>query len=236
MTSAGDALCLALDVADVEQAVSWVERTRDAVGTYKVGLQLYTAEGPAVVDRLRRAGARRIFLDLKLHDIPNTVAGAVRAAAALGVDELTVHVGGGRAMLESAQAAAGPVLLLGVTVLTSLDAAALFEIGEGSLAPADLVLRRARLAAACGLGGLVCSPAEVAAVRDAVGPALRLVTPGIRCPGDPVGDQRRTATATEARRAGADVLVVGRSITSSPDPGARLRALTTEIESVHDGR
>ncbi len=236
MKSPADHLCLALDVADARHAAEWVERTAAFVGTFKIGLQLFTAEGPAVVDRVRRAGARRIFLDLKLHDIPNTVAGAVRAAASLGVDELTLHVSGGRSMLEAASAAAGDMVLLGVTVLTSLDAASLAETGEGMGSPEALVLRRAELAVSCGLRGLVCSPAEVGAVRRALGPGPRLVTPGIRGLGDEGGDQRRTTTAGEARRAGADLLVLGRPILSAADPLAALRRFSTEIAEACDGR
>jgi orotidine-5'-phosphate decarboxylase len=236
VSAARDALCLALDVADADAAVAWVARTCGAVATYKIGLELFTSEGPSVVDRIRRAGAERVFLDLKLHDIPNTVAGAVRSLSRLGVDDLTVHVAGGRAMLEAARAAAGSMRLLGVTVLTSLDAVALAEVGEGGAEPADVVCLRARLAAACGLGGVVCSPVEVGRVREVVGPGLRLVTPGIRNLSDAAGDQRRTLTPAEARRAGADLLVIGRPVLSAADPEAALQAIVRDIEGVDDGR
>lgn len=236
MIAARDALCLALDVADADAAMAWVARTRDLVCTYKIGLELFTAEGPSVVDRVRRAGAQRIFLDLKLHDIPNTVAGAVRSVARLGVDDLTVHVAGGRAMLEAARVAAGSMRLLGVTVLTSLDRAALAEVGEGETEPAELACLRARLAADCGLGGIVCSPVEVARIRAVVGASVRLVTPGIRSATDAAGDQRRTMTPAEARRAGADLLVIGRPVLAAAQPEEALRAIVRDVERADDGR
>ncbi|MCA9561144.1 MAG: orotidine 5'-phosphate decarboxylase, partial [Myxococcales bacterium] len=148
--AAADHLCLALDVASAEDAVAWVRRTRSAFGTYKIGLQAFCAEGPTLLDRVRAAGAERVFLDLKLHDIPNTVAGAVRSLGELGVDLLTVHVAGGRVMLEAARAAAPSGLqLVGVTLLTSLDQTLAAEVGLAE-APAALVSRRAALAADCG--------------------------------------------------------------------------------------
>jgi orotidine-5'-phosphate decarboxylase len=229
VTGARDRLCLALDTADLDEAVRWVGRTRHAIRTFKVGLELFAAGGPAVVHAVRRAGADAVFLDLKLHDIPNTVAGAVRALRPLSPDYLTVHTGGGRAMLAEAVGAAANTCVLGVTVLTSLDAASLAETGV-STAVADLAAARARLALGVGLGGLVCSPAEATALRVLVGPALRLVTPGIRPAGTAAGDQRRVATPAAALAAGADLLVVGRAVTAAPDPDAALASLLAEAQ------
>lgn len=222
-------LCLALDVPTPEEAVAWVRRTRGWFGTYKIGLQLFCSAGRSVVSAVRDAGAERIFLDLKLHDIPNTVAGAVRALADLGVDELTIHTGGGQGMMAAAVAAAeGRLTLLGVTVLTSLDVGELAAVGAAG-PPDALAERRARLAAEAGVGGLVCSAAEVARIRDAVGPAVRLVTPGIRPAGASAGDQRRVATPAAAIRDGADLLVIGRAVTAAVDPEAAAAAICAEI-------
>ncbi len=224
--AAADRLCLALDVAHTDDAVAWVRRTRGAFGTYKIGLQAFCAEGPALIGRIRAAGADRVFLDLKLHDIPNTVAGAVRSLGGLGVDLLTLHVGGGRVMLEAARdAAPGHLRLVGVTLLTSLDETLAAEVGLTE-PPAALVARRTQLAADCGLAGVVCAPAEAAVARGILGPSALVVTPGIRLPGDAQGDQRRTTTPAAARAAGADLLVIGRAITAAPDPDAA-------IERVH---
>lgn len=217
-------LVLALDVPTLTDAERWVTRTRHAIGTYKIGLQLYCAEGRRAIDRLRAAGAARIFLDLKLHDIPNTVAGAVRALADAGVDDLTVHAAGGPAMLAAARDAAPDHLrLLVVTVLTSLDPPALRATGVDR-DPRALVLHRARLALDHGLPGLVCSPHEISAIRDHLGAAPHLVTPGIRF-GDAADDQKRVATPAAALAAGADRLVVGRALTASPDPERALERL-----------
>ncbi len=213
-------LCLALDVPSSAEAVEWVRRTEGGFGVYKIGLQLFCAEGPSVVDRVREAGAPAIFLDLKLHDIPNTVAGAAASVGGLGVDYLTVHTGGGGAMIRAAVEAAPKVGILGVTVLTSLQAAP----GE--------VLERARLATQSGCAGIVCSPLEVAELRDALGHEAVLVTPGIRAASAMGDDQTRVATAGAALTAGASLLVIGRMVRGAADPAAAVRALHAEIEGV----
>lgn len=219
-------LCLALDVSTAAEAERWVERTRGAFGIYKIGLQLFCAEGRRVVERVRAAGAPRIFLDLKLHDIPNTVASAVRALGDLGVDWLTVHTGGGAEMMRAAADAADEagVELLGVTVLTSLDERAAAAGGLSGPLP-ELVDRRAKLAVEQGLPGLVCSPHEAARLRALLGDEVRLVTPGIRLVGADHGDQKRVATPRMALAAGASCLVIGRAVTRATDLDAALGAL-----------
>ncbi len=219
-------LCLALDVPTAADAARWVARTRDTFGTFKIGLRLFCAEGPAVVRQVRAAGAARIFLDLKLHDIPNTVAGAIGSLAPLGVDDLTVHLSGGPDMLRAAvrAAEAGDIHLLGVSVLTSLDGPALAATGvERSVE--ELVVQRARLAAECGLGGLVCSPREAARLRATLGARLELITPGIRLVPGTEGDQKRATTPRRALADGADRLVIGRAVTAATDVDAALDAL-----------
>jgi orotidine-5'-phosphate decarboxylase len=223
-----DRLCAALDFPSWERAEPFARAVAPAVGMLKVGLELFTAEGPAVV-RAAAALGRPVFLDLKLHDIPNTVEGAARSAAATGASLLTVHAAGGAEMIAAAARGAGPGLrVLAVTVLTSLDAAALRAIGlEGP--PEAAVLRLARLAVAAGAGGLVCSPHEVAQVRAAVGTGPLLVVPGVRPAGAARGDQARVATPAEAVRAGADVIVVGRPLRDAPDPVAAAREIAASI-------
>jgi orotidine-5'-phosphate decarboxylase len=223
-----DRLCAALDFPSWERAEPFARAVAPAVGMLKVGLELFTAEGPAVV-RAAAALGRPVFLDLKLHDIPNTVEGAARSAAATGASLLTVHAAGGADMIAAAARGAGPGLrVLAVTVLTSLDAAALRAIGlEGP--PEAAVLRLARLAVAAGAGGLVCSPHEVAQVRAAVGTGPLLVVPGVRPAGAARGDQARVATPAEAVRAGADVIVVGRPLRDAPDPVAAAREIAASI-------
>jgi orotidine-5'-phosphate decarboxylase len=228
-------LILALDLPTAEQALALADRTARSVGLLKVGKQLFVAEGPDLVRQLsQRAG---IFLDLKFHDIPNTVASAVAAATRLGVKMITVHTAGGRAALEAARDAARetasglgvePPVLLGVTVLTSLDDAAAAEAGLNSPV-ADLVLRRAVLAREAGINGLVCSAREVARVRAAVGTSMTLVTPGIRPAGAASGDQARVATPGAAIRDGADYLVIGRPISGAEDPALAARTIVEEI-------
>lgn len=234
MTSPADAFCLALDVPDVASAEAWVRSAHLRIGTFKIGLQLFCAEGPDVVRRLRAAGAQRIFLDLKLHDIPNTVASAVRALSGLGVDLLTIHTAGGTEMMRAALAEAGTTRLLGVTVLTSLDAAALAEIGEAA-EPALQVDRRALAAVRTGLTGLVCSAAEVARVRTLVGPDVTLVTPGIRLPDAAGDDQKRVASPGLARRDGATLLVIGRPILAATDWEAALTRIEDDWRGGDDG-
>ncbi len=231
--SAIDRLCFALDYPDLDSALPIARRLAAEVGVLKIGLELFLREGPRAVAELARLGPR-LFLDLKLHDIPATVAGAVRSVGALGVDFLTVHAGGGKAMLEAAAHAASevsasrPLTLLGVTVLTSMDDAELHGVGVGDGA-ASQVARLGRLAIDSGLGGLVCSVEEVAALRGALGAAPVLVTPGVRPAGAAVGDQRRVGTPATAIESGSSILVVGRPIRQAPDPVAAARAIRVEI-------
>ncbi len=235
--SARERLIVALDVADPQEALRLVEQLLPEVGLFKIGLQLYTATGPVLVRQVVERGAR-VFLDLKLHDIPNTVAGATAAACRLGVEMLTLHVSGGRAMMaaarqaaDAAQAESGTRLrLLGVTVLTSLSQDDLAELGFHA-GVQEVVLRLARQAQEAGLDGLVCSPREVAGLRRSGLENLFWVTPGIRPAGVPVDDQARSATAGEAVRAGASYLVVGRPILKAADPVAAARALVAEVEA-----
>ncbi|MCB9547438.1 MAG: orotidine-5'-phosphate decarboxylase [Myxococcales bacterium] len=221
-------LCLALDGCTPRQALAWIARTRDRIGVFKVGLELFCAGGPALVDACRDAGAEAIFLDLKLHDIPRTVARAIAGAARPGVRWITVHGGGGRAMLEEAQVAAeaAGVGLLAVTVLTSLDAEAADE--AGLLAVPEVARRRARLAAEAGLTGIVCSVHEASDLR-ARHPTLLRVVPGIRWAEAAADDQRRVADPAQAIKAGADVLVVGRMVTQAADADEALQRIQEAI-------
>jgi orotidine-5'-phosphate decarboxylase len=214
---------VALDVGSASEAIELVDRLPEA-GFFKVGLRLYTAEGPDIVRRLTDLG-KRVFLDLKLHDIPNTVAGAVSSASRLGVDILTVHAAGGTAMLhaaaEAARGAAAPPKLFAVTILTSLSAGELADVwGRPSLNAADEAARLARMAAEAGLDGAVTAVHEVARIRSATRPDFPVLTPGIRLSGDPRGDQHRVAGPADAARLGVDFVVVGRSITAAADPAA----------------
>jgi orotidine-5'-phosphate decarboxylase len=219
-----DRICAAIDFPSWAAAEPFARAVAPEVGMLKVGLELFVAEGPPVV-RAAAALGRPVFLDLKLHDIPNTVEGAARSAAASGASLLTVHASGGAEMVRAAVRGAGPgVRVLAVTVLTSLDSAALGAIGLAG-PPEDAVVRLARLAVGAGAGGIVCSPHEVAAVRAAVGPGPLLVIPGVRPTGASKGDQARVATPAEAVRAGADVLVIGRPLREGGDPAAAARAI-----------
>jgi orotidine-5'-phosphate decarboxylase len=231
-----DRLIVALDVPTLADATALVEPLAGVCRWVKVGLELFTATGPASVEQMRRLGFH-VFLDLKLHDIPNTVAGAVRSAAESGAEMLTVHTLGGPAMMNAAQGAIsnfpdGP-LLLGVTVLTSMDATQLGAIGVSEL-PGMEVARLAKLAHASGLRGLVCSAEEVASVRQLLGADVVLVTPGIRPAGAEVGDQKRVATPAAALKAGADFLVIGRPITQAADPAAAAAAILEEMARALD--
>ena len=222
-------LIAALDTADLARAQALTEALAPHCAMVKAGLELFVAHGPAC---MRALAPTPVFLDLKLHDIPNTVAGAVRAVLPAGPRMLTLHAAAGTAALEAARRAAEDgerrPLLLGVTVLTSLDAAALHDIGVPD-APRQQVLRLARLAMDAGLDGLVCGPQEVSMLRDALGAAPVLVVPGVRPAGSPAGDQARAATPAEAARAGADWVVVGRPITEARDPAAAAAAIAREI-------
>lgn len=227
---ARDQLIVALDVPDAAQARRLVGQIGDAAGSFKVGKQLFTAEGPQVVRDLVASG-RKVFLDLKFHDIPNTVAGAVASATQLGVTMLSVHAAGGSRMLKAAVEAAGSsIMVLAVTVLTSLSDADMTEIGVSGRVR-DQALRMAALARSCGCAGIVVSPNEVAEIRRELGSGFAIVTPGIRPAGSRTGDQARIATPTEAIRAGATHLVVGRPITAEKDPAAAARAVLAEIEA-----
>jgi orotidine-5'-phosphate decarboxylase len=223
-------LC-ALDRPDLEGALSLGRSLTEAVGGLKVGLEFVTANGPDGVRQVVALGLP-VFLDVKFHDIPKTVAGAVRAAGTLGVAMLTLHAAGGAAMLRAALAASEesehPPLLLGVTVLTSLDEADLKATGVGGSA-LDQVLRLADLAVSCGMRGLVCAPHEIVPLRGRFGTDVRLGVPGIRPAGASVGDLKRTMSPGEAIAAGADLLVIGRPITGASDPGAAARAIAVEI-------
>lgn len=223
-------LIVALDFPDSAQALALVDRLEGRCRWFKVGLELYLAAGNSVIFELKKRDFS-VFLDLKLHDIPNTVAGAVRSVAGLGADMLTAHAGGGPAMLsaaaEAARAIPGAPRLLAVTVLTSMDAAQLAATGiSGS--PAEQALRLAGIAHGAGIDGLVCSPEEAAQMRSTF-PGSILVTPGIRPAGTGVGDQKRVATPTAALAAGADYLVVGRPITQAENPVLAVETICKEI-------
>ncbi|HQW38452.1 MAG TPA: orotidine-5'-phosphate decarboxylase [Usitatibacteraceae bacterium] len=222
---------VALDFPDAAAALAMAARLDPALCRVKVGKELFVSAGPAVVETLHARGFE-VFLDLKFHDIPNTVAGAVRAAARLGVWMVNVHASGGSAMMRAArEAAAGfarPPLVIAVTVLTSLADADLAEIGLPGGAAAN-VSRLAGLAHASGLDGIVCSAAEAAMVRGALGHAFVTVTPGIRLPGDAKGDQSRVVTPQDAVRQGAHYLVIGRPVTQAADPSATLHAIARSL-------
>jgi len=223
---------VALDVPDLARLGDLLDRLDGRPAFYKVGLELFGAEGERAVEKVKERGGR-IFLDLKLHDIPETVAGAVASAARIGVDLLTVHTSGGFAMMSrAAEAAAGQVTILGVTVLTSLAEGDLRDEGIESSIP-EMVRARARIAARAQIGGLVCSAHEIEAARAAA-PDLVIVVPGIRPatgPGAAHGDQKRVATPAAAIRSGARFLVVGRPIRDAPDPAAAFEALVREVEA-----
>jgi orotidine-5'-phosphate decarboxylase len=233
-------LLVALDVDTIAQARDLAERLRGAVGGFKIGSRLFTSAGPAFVEELASRGDR-VFLDLKFHDIPNTVAGAVAAATRLGVWMLNVHAAGGSAMMRAARAAADAEaarrsrpapLVIAVTMLTSLDQQALTEIGiQASVA--DQVGRLAALAEAAGLDGVVASPREIDIIRRRCGRAFAIVTPGIRGASDQRGDQSRTLGAADALTAGASYLVVGRPILEAGDPRAAADRIVAECSGAH---
>lgn len=224
----GSRIALALDVPDLDSAKRLIEKTREHVDTFKVGLELYTAVGPAAVETVHAAGAN-CFLDLKLHDIPATMGRAVARAATMGVAYLTVHALSGREAMREAHRNAGSTLLLAVTVLTSLDSAALETIGlRGS--PRGAADRLAKLAREAGIGGFVTSAHECAALRRALGQDVFLVTPGIRPAGADAGDQKRVMRPAEAIAAGADLLVVGRPIRDASDPAAAAAEIARQVQ------
>jgi orotidine-5'-phosphate decarboxylase len=238
-----DQFLVALDVDTAAEARVLADTLRGAVGGFKIGVRLFTSEGPSFVEELAQRGDR-VFLDLKFHDIPNTVAGAVAAAARLGVWMMTVHAAGGAAMMRAARAAAHeeaarrshqPPMIVGVTMLTSLDDQALSEIGM----PDEMgtqVGRLAALAESAGLDGVVASPHEIDIIRRRVGRRFAIVTPGIRGPSDRKGDQTRTMTAGDALAAGASYVVIGRPIISAPDPRAAAERLAEDCRSGQSSR
>jgi orotidine-5'-phosphate decarboxylase len=223
----GNRLIAALDAPSRGEADALVARLAGVPSWVKLGLELFCAEGPAIVADYVARG-HRVMLDLKLHDIPETVARATARVAALGAGLLTVHAGGGRAMLEAAVRSAGVTRVLAVTVLTSLDEADLAQIGaQGPVR--DLVVKRAELAIAAGCAGVVASPHEIAAIRAIAPGGFLIVTPGVRPAGADRGDQKRVMTPREARDAGADLVVVGRPLRDAGDPAAAARAIVAEL-------
>ncbi len=252
--AARDKLIVALDLPSGNAATRMAERLRGHAGMFKVGSELFTAEGPVPVRYLVTTG-HRVFLDLKFHDIPNTVRAAAREAAELGVSMVNVHASGGRKMMEAAlegarsalqsvsrrmQCSAGIVVgdearpkVLAVTILTSLASQDLEELGISGT-PVEAVIRLARLAQSAGLDGVVASPREISAIRQACGPGFLIVTPGIRPGSAATDDQARIATPASAIAAGADYLVVGRPITGAPDPVAAADAIVAEMDGAMD--
>jgi orotidine-5'-phosphate decarboxylase len=226
--SPGEKIIVALDVSTAKAALHLVEQLRHDISFFKIGLQLYTAAGPDIVRQVIATGAR-VFLDLKLHDIPNTVAGAVESADELGAQMLTIHLSGGQAMVRAAVSARKKDLsLLGVTVLTSIDEPALQEVGVSDNIQHH-VARLATIGAAAGIDGLVASPKEVKFLREKFGPQMRLVVPGIRPAGTEAADQKRVTSPREALEAGANYLVIGRPIIAHSNPRAAVAQICDEI-------
>jgi orotidine-5'-phosphate decarboxylase len=221
-------IAVALDAPDLDTAAEWATLVSPHVSTVKVGLELYLRYGPDAVASVRGASMVEVFLDLKLHDIPATVAGAARAVGRLRPAYLTVHALGGAAMIRAAVEAAPQTKIAAVTVLTSLDEADLAEVGVRGPA-LDATRRMAALAVGAGARALVCSPHEVRAVRAEVGPDVTLITPGVRPAGAATQDQVRVATPEEAVAEGADLLVIGRPVTAAPDPGAAVAAIAAAL-------
>ena len=229
----------ALDVDTADKAVSLVKQLKDNVGAFKVGLELVNSAGLDIFDKIKDAGAGKIFYDCKFHDIPNTVAGASRAASKFGVWMFNVHASGGFAMMKAAKDAAiemgdklgvNPPLVIGVTVLTSIDQATLNnELGIAGVV-ADQVVHLAKLAQDAGLDGVVASPHEIELIRLACGRDFLIVTPGVRPAGGDIGDQKRVMTPAEAVRKGSSYLVIGRPITKANDPAAAAKAIAAEIK------
>jgi len=221
-------VAVALDAPDLETAARWADLVTPHVSTVKIGLELYLRYGPDVVATIRGASGVRVFLDLKLHDIPATVSAAARTVARLRPDFLTVHASGGADVMRAATEAAPGTKIAAVTVLTSLNEEELSRTGvTGSVH--DTVLRLSALAVEAGANGIVCSPREVSAVRAEVGPDMTLITPGVRPAGSAAYDQARVATPQEALKAGSDLLVIGRPITGAPDPGAAAAAVAASL-------
>ena len=224
-----DKIIVALDVATKKEALALVEQLRAQISFFKVGLQLYTAEGPEIVRGVLAASAK-VFFDLKLHDIPSTVGRAVESAARLGVQMLTIHLSGGPEMIRAATAARKNNLsILGVTVLTSADEETLREIGIPDKID-NQVLRLAQLGVDCGIDGLITSPREVKMLRQEFGRKIKIVTPGVRPNWAEAGDQKRAMTPREALDVGADYLVIGRPIVADPNPRQALTKILGELE------
>ena len=230
--TAAERICVALDFPTREETLAMARRLGRRVGWLKVGLEAFAAEGPSLVREVAGSGAR-VFLDLKFHDIPATVAGAVASAARSGAAMVNVHASGGRAMLDAAREAAtraGLERLIAVTLLTSLDAEALCELPLSPAdAPHEIARRLAVLAKSCGLDGVVCSATDLSEIRRACGADFLTVVPGIRPAGAGVQDQKRVATPAAAIEAGADILVIGRPITAAKDPVEALEAIVAQI-------
>jgi len=222
---------VALDTPDLSRALAVANAVKPHVGGLKVGLEFISALGPDGVRKIVEIGLP-VFADVKFHDIPNTVAGAAREIAMLGVAMFNIHASGGEAMMRAAADAIADIhprpLLIAVTVLTSLDDSGLETVGQRGPAAAQ-VARLAALAKSSGLDGVVCSAHEIALVRQAAGPGFLAVVPGIRPAGGELGDQRRVMTPSQASAAGADILVIGRPITAAPDPAAAARAIAQEL-------
>ena len=221
-------IAVALDAPDAETAARWARAVTPHVAVVKIGLELFCRTGPSIVQSVRGASGTGLFLDLKLHDIPNTVAGAARSVARLKPTYLTVHAVGGAAMVRAAVEAAPDVAIAAVTVLTSADDATLADVGLAGPS-LDAVRRLSVLSVGAGARALVCSPHEVAAVRAEVGPDITLITPGVRPAGSAAHDQARVATPEQALADGADLLVVGRPITGAADPGAAAAQLAAGL-------
>ncbi len=224
---AKEKIIAALDVPDFAAAEAVLAALEDTVTWCKIGMQLFTKEGPPVVAMAKSRGFK-VFLDLKFHDIPHTVASGAQSAAALGVDMLTIHLSGGPEMIRAAVEAAPEVCILGVSVLTSSTAETLAAVGIPHT-PQDWVPSLASLGAECGIGGIVCSPLEIAAVRAATGPGVKIVTPGVRPAGADLGDQKRVLTPAAALAAGADYLVIGRPILAAEDRRAAFASIAAEL-------
>lgn len=233
-----DKIIVPLDVDSAEKAIELVMLLAGEVGAFKVGLELVNSAGLGIFEQIRKAGASRIFYDCKFHDIPNTVAGASRAAARLGIWMFNVHCSGGFQMMKAARDAAVEEsarlgkpcpLVIGVTVLTSIDQAILADEMRVPGTVADQVVHLARLAQKAGLDGVVASPHEIDLIRDACGTGFLIVTPGVRPAGADIGDQKRVMTPSEAVTKGADYLVIGRPIIKADDPAAAARAIAAEI-------
>jgi orotidine-5'-phosphate decarboxylase len=239
-TEAVSKICVALDVPNAKTALTLASQLRDHVGMFKVGLQLYTSEGPGIIRSLRDLGVE-VFLDLKFHDIPNTVAGAASSITPFGVSIFNVHASGGVEMMKAAlkasretAATAGiePPRIIAITVLTSFDELTYQQTVLSSQCMSEQVPHFARLTQQAGLAGVVASPQEIGAIRSACGKAFLIVTPGIRPSGADVGDQKRVSTPCGAILAGADMLVIGRPITSAADPERAAEGIVSELQTV----